>query len=320
MLLLNDESLQPGDIILTSAPGKASRFIRTATRSQYSHAMLYVASNAAIHSDLAGVHAANLQRLTFSSENKPLVLRLKNPLEQESIRRLCNYARSLIGTQYSIPQAATSALARKQDYIRKTNRQFCSRLVAEAYAEVSIKLVQNPSFCFPSDLINYDLLTQVDAPLRPVDRIDAKYLNRPNPLEFHIDLTNELFRRLREASDEDIQSQDQVVECLLRRPQLDQDFSDVLLSSGYSEMWRSDLAANPWRYHRSTREKTSISEALRLLEVRESTKDLRQFRQVAHDYNVLFGASPRQYFLIMRTLYLDLYAVQSIRLQLASEA
>lgn len=63
MRVLDENILSPGDIVLTSAPSKASRMIRRASRSNFSHAMLYVASGSVIHSNLDGVHAENPIRM-----------------------------------------------------------------------------------------------------------------------------------------------------------------------------------------------------------------------------------------------------------------
>ena len=65
MYLLNRDVLKKGDIILTCSEEKPSKIIRTLTRSEYSHAILYVGEASYIHSDLSGVHSGNTQRLVI---------------------------------------------------------------------------------------------------------------------------------------------------------------------------------------------------------------------------------------------------------------
>jgi hypothetical protein len=320
MRVLDENCLVPGDIVLTAGPGKVSRVIRRASRSNYSHAMLYVASGSVIHSDLDGVHAANSIRVPFSVENEPLVLRLKLVPDERVIRTICDYARAQIGTQYSIPEAAASTFARTRARRDKHNRQFCSRLVAEAYAAASVLLVSNPSYCYPSDLANLEVMVKVEQPLRSLTPAELRFILRPSPLEAQKEITNELFRRLRVTSSEDIQTHDQIVECLLRRPELDEPFSEVLASSGYLDMWRMDVAINPWRYDAAARKRIELSEEQRQWEIRESMRDIRRFRQAAHDYYTLHTSSPRMYFLLSHRLYADLFTVHATRLKLAREA
>jgi cell wall-associated NlpC family hydrolase len=320
MRVLDENTLLPGDIVLTSGPGKASRVIKRASRSNYSHAMLYVASGSVIHSDLNGVHAANPIRMPFSAENEPLVLRLREISDEQVIRTICDYARAQIGTQYSVPEAVASAFARSRAGRSKQNRQFCSRLVAEAYAAASVHLVPNPSYCYPSDLANLEVMVRVEQPLRDLTPAEVRFISKPSPLEAQTAITNDLFRRLRLASSEDIQTHDQIVECLLRRPELDEAFSEILASSGYLDMWRMDVAINPWRYDAEARQRIKISEQQRQWEIRESMRDIRRFRQAAHDYYTLHASSPRMYFLLSHRLYADLFAVHATRLKLAREA
>ncbi len=147
MYLLSIDKLQPGDIILTLQKGLASKSVRIATKSKYSHAILHVGDGSYIHSDKNGVHSGNIQRLLFDKIDSARVLRTKNAY---AAKLACDFARSQIGKSYSIKEAIKTKF-----YIPKfeqNNRQFCSRLVAQSYEYAGLTLVNNPKYCIPQEL------------------------------------------------------------------------------------------------------------------------------------------------------------------------
>ena len=62
---LDDAVLYPGDIVLTTTTAAISKMIRVATRSDISHAMVYVENCSVIDATGEGVHARNTQRIFF---------------------------------------------------------------------------------------------------------------------------------------------------------------------------------------------------------------------------------------------------------------
>ncbi len=127
------ELLKQGDIILTRSDEKPSKMIRILTKSEYSHAILYVGEGSYIHSDLAGVHFGNTQRLIIDNLDFVKVVRINN---QSAINKAIEYARLQIGTLYSRLSAANAGakISSKLD----TKRQFCSRLIAKSYEYAGI--------------------------------------------------------------------------------------------------------------------------------------------------------------------------------------
>ena len=61
MKKIDFSKLQPGDILLTTSHSMESWSVRFGTKSDISHAMLYVASSSVVDSTSDGVHARNLQ-------------------------------------------------------------------------------------------------------------------------------------------------------------------------------------------------------------------------------------------------------------------
>jgi hypothetical protein len=74
---LNDQRLQAGDIILTSGPNKTSRVVRKATRSDISHAMIYVQHCSVIDATADGVHSGNIQRMFLDDDCVVVALRTR---------------------------------------------------------------------------------------------------------------------------------------------------------------------------------------------------------------------------------------------------
>ncbi|EQD44736.1 hypothetical protein B1B_13403, partial [mine drainage metagenome] len=68
MKRLNESALQIGDIVLTTSTAKVSKSIRRFTRSDVSHAMVYVETCSVIDATGEGVHARNTQRLFWDDQ------------------------------------------------------------------------------------------------------------------------------------------------------------------------------------------------------------------------------------------------------------
>jgi hypothetical protein len=82
--------------------------------------------------------------------------------------------RGHIGTQYSVKEAMLTALGGARQWSKK---QFCSRLVAQAFASVGIELVADPNFCSPADLKDSLLLVAVSDATVPVTAEEAAWWN-----------------------------------------------------------------------------------------------------------------------------------------------
>lgn len=120
------ESLQPGDIILTARPGKGSKFIRGATGGMVSHAMICVQQGSFIDSTMDGVQARNIQREFFEDDENVFAFRLKTPLPTHVVTKVVDYARSQIGTRYSLPEAARSSVFNWSGTRTTARRKICA--------------------------------------------------------------------------------------------------------------------------------------------------------------------------------------------------
>lgn len=236
--------LEKGDILLTSENSATSKAVRKSTGSNFSHAILYVGSGSYIHSDANGVHSGNLQRLLFDASENVTVLRVK--CDQETINQACIFARSKIGTTYSVRSAVNAKL--KASKRKNENRQFCSRLVAQAYEYAGVKLVDDASFCTPQEILESQSIQEVPGKVRKATDEEIKFANSENPIEKQSNITNEILSKVRKLTKKDIQSLEQITQYVIENPVHDQQISKIYRDSGYLTMWEYEITKNAWRY------------------------------------------------------------------------
>ena len=94
MYILDMKKLKSGDIILSAQISAVSKAVCLATKSDFSHAILYVGYGSFIHSDSLGVHSNNIQRLLFEKEKYVEVFRL---LDDRYFINACMFACTQIG-------------------------------------------------------------------------------------------------------------------------------------------------------------------------------------------------------------------------------
>lgn len=218
--LIDMPLLGPGDILLTSVGELPSVGVRTATKSDYSHAMLYVGGGSYIHSDLTGVHADNLQRLLFDSPSRAAVLRLRRSDRDKIAGDAIVYARRMVGTQYSKREAAGTIVEKLRS--GSVNRQFCSRLVAQAFTEAGVQLVADENYCTPQDIYASDALFEVVDCVREASLDESNFAEAANPLMEQRRIINAFLEDVREISGRDVQQHEQVAQCVLDYPQHDE--------------------------------------------------------------------------------------------------
>jgi len=98
MKRLDETVLKVGDVVLTTTTAAVSKTTRTATRSDISHAMIYVEDRSVIDATAEGVQARNTQRLFFEDGCAVHVLRLRDGLTAEQARGICAFVRGRGGS------------------------------------------------------------------------------------------------------------------------------------------------------------------------------------------------------------------------------
>lgn len=236
--------LEKGDILLTSENSATSKAVRKSTGSDFSHAILYVGSGSYIHSDANGVHSGNLQRLLFDASENVTVLRVK--CDQETINQACIFARLKIGTTYSVRSAINAKLRTSKR--KNENRQFCSRLVSQAYEYAGVKLVDDASYCTPQEILESQSILEIPRKARKATDEEINFANSENPLEKQSKITNEILSKVRKLAKKDIQSLEQITQYVIKNPVHDKQISKIFRDSGYLTMWEYETTKNAWRY------------------------------------------------------------------------
>ncbi|MBX9932727.1 MAG: hypothetical protein K2Y56_14485 [Methylobacterium sp.] len=167
---MNEALLRPGDIVLTTTKSAVSTAIRRATRSDISHAMVYVEDRSVIDATDEGVQARNTQRLMIEEACPVHVLRLRTGISAEQLAAVRTFLRGHIGTRYSKKEAVLAGLGGAQSW---TRQQFCSRLVAQSFQAADIQLVSDANYCSPADLKASPHLEAIPNPTLPMPPEEA---------------------------------------------------------------------------------------------------------------------------------------------------
>lgn len=323
MFILDADRLRVGDIILTADQSLRSKGIRVATGGSFSHAMLYVADHSYIHSDGDGVHSGNTQRRLFSALGEAVVLRLRNP-DPSAVERACVYARTQVGKQYSKTEAVRSIKFRDgAEQVEDSNRQFCSRLVAQAYLVAGVPLVPNADYCYPSDFATSQLLQAVAAPLRQARAAEIEFAHSESPIERQTRATNFILDEVRKLSGRDIQTFEQLPLFLVQNPKHDAAVCEIVKASGYLDFWKEDVLRNPWRYVPAEFRMLPVSsgelERIARRELAAAEQQLQQFTFMYGQYMTLWQQAQRNYFATQLQLYMHLIDVAKQRIEAARQ-
>lgn len=323
VFILDTNRLHVGDIILTADKTLLSKGIRAVTGGSFSHAMLYVADHSYIHSDGDGVHAGNTQRRLFAEQGDAAVMRLQN-VDASTVERACIYARTQVGMQYSKAEAVRSRKFRDAaEQSEDSNRQFCSRLIAQAFAFAGVALVPNADYCYPSDLAESPHLKAVAAPLRRASAVEIELAQSESPLERQTRATNFILDEVRKLSGLDIQTFEQLPAFLIENPQHDRAVCAIVQESGYLDFWKEDVLRNPWRYDAAEFRKLPVLDRERKLaaqrELPAAEQQLQQFTFMYGQYMTLWQRAKLNYFAAKLQLYMRLMDVTKRRIEAARQ-
>lgn len=322
MKKLNPQRLQVGDIILTSGPGKVSKAVRRMTKSEISHAMVYVQHSSLIDATAHGVHSSNLQRLFLEDDAVVVVLRHRTPLSAEVIRQVTDFARAATGTEYS-KKEAMAVVARKMRRAG-SRKQFCSRLAAQAYAFAGISLVPDPDYCSPEDLRTSAHLVEIsDVELPASDQEVSFWETRANTLMAMSEATNAVLKAARKRS-ESIQNLNDIIGYLLAHPEEDRHLRRAYEKSGYLAVWQLELAKSGWQYHLELMRAAIESDPAGAASMDEYCRELlgdpeggRRFEINYSGYLELANRTGLSTFRVLAELYARLMALHQMRVETA---
>lgn len=316
---LNEKVLVPGDILLTTTGALVSKGIRKGTRSDVSHVMLYVTHSSIIHADTHGVHAENTQRILFEGNDAVHALRLKGGLPQGKALAICDRVRGTVGTEYSIIEAMKAASERWKE---ASSKQFCSRLVAQAYRAEGYLLVPNPDYCAPGAFLKSDILDPVDNATVDVSDEEAEAIaSIPNTPDLMRSTTNAVLRGVRKF-DRQVQTWSDIGKFVSENPQHDLAVRDTIVSSGFLDLWDDDLKRYPWRYDAVLMNGMPSNDGLReycRATMLAEPRDDNRFTKSLAGLKLNHAVYPRATFAVLIDLYERLSELHRLRIDAASQ-
>lgn len=242
--------LQKGDVLFTRSK-LIGDGIAKATDGRFGHVMLYL-DDLIIHADTKGVWSKNPQRILVNDQTRLAAFCPKVALSANHLQRIEDYARSRVGSLYSIPEAAKSRQASTTTGRYILDRQFCSRLVAQSFAEAGINLVVNFDYCTPNEIARSALLQEIPGAVRQADAAEIAFKGTSDfNLELQVE-TNRWLNRVRSLAERHqlapIYSQSDVGRWLLDHPKFDAEVCAYIQETRYLTFFDADARNNPWRY------------------------------------------------------------------------
>ncbi|MHB1117738.1 hypothetical protein [Sideroxydans sp.] len=311
----NLNSLEVGDILLSFGEDKKPKQIAKATGGPFSHAMLYV-GHSVIHATTDGVYSKNPQRLKFEAVEHIGVIRAKRKLNEQEKDRLCTYARSWVGALYSVPEAGATLMFSKSNKLATVaHKQFCSRLVAQAYASIGISLVRNPNYCSPNDLLRSQ---EVETIKDCVKKLSSAEIELADSHDYNLELQSATFTWLTKVRDLAVRrnlgkvtTQNDVGLLLIKHPGFDKVVSRYMIDSGYLNYIRVDRIKNSYRYSPEAFLLLCANEAISVIKLLEQEQksidsDLRRRQQDVVNAHANSSAHQFQYFALAERLSRDL--------------
>ena len=311
-------SVEPGDILFTSRPGKLSRAIRVTTGGTVSHAMICVQRGSFIDSTTDGVQASNLQRELFESDEQVFHFRLREPLSRELMSKVLDFARGEIGARYSITEAMRSVGSVRKP---RSNRQFCSRLIARAFRDAGVDLVPDADYCSPEDLKRSPLLIEIPIKTEVISEEEQLWWRtNTNPVRKTHEAQNAILNVAR-SIETTIERFDDLYALLVKNPEADPKIAIAFRDSGYLDLWKIEVDAHPWRYNSSLIDAMQASpEALRdycVDTVREAYSGGLRFSINLIQLRALYSQYPRESFRLEVELYETLVRNDQMRRETA---
>lgn len=262
---LNTYKLQPGDVILERGTGIHSEMIVKKTKGNFSHAMIYVGGTIIEATVQGGVYSRVPNRVYVHDLEHLLVLRPKKNLTSKETQDLCTYARNLSGSAYSIREAIIAGSNHKPEYTL-TRSQFCSRLVAQAYAKIGVNISQNIDYCSPADIEKSTFFNKLNGMVHQGQQDEIDFVNKGGT---HADHAKRAVKWVRKAKKILFKNNIHTIICpqtsaqikistindiyfaVLQnedKSEIDKEIASAMLELGYNLAPFDDQKYNPYRY------------------------------------------------------------------------
>lgn len=245
MYIFDFYKLKKGDIILEKADDQTSEMVRKFSHSTYSHAILYVGGGSCLEADDI-VISFNIQRKLVENKDYVCVLRLKEEQDPLVIDNIMLNARMNVGMLYSIDDA--KGIISEKYRPGNLRRQTCTRFVAQAFEKAGVKLVENANFCTPEELLKSEMLVEVKDVLREATENEEEYAESESVLPKQHQIIKNVLERVRDITQSDIQELNELKDFVILHQEYDDVIADVLIQSGYLDLWRDEEKRMPYHY------------------------------------------------------------------------
>lgn len=315
--IIDFKKLLPGDIILESGKKLHSKVIQKYTNSHYSHAIICLEKDSLFHATTDGIFTINPQRILVEEKEDLEVFRPKIPLTNNEVEKLVKFLRSKVGTLYSIKEAAIAGKKERPDQT-KTQMQFCSRLIAQAYKHIGRIIVENPDYCQPAELERSDSLEIVpfmilEATQKEIDFASTKNHVYENQISTYDWLNKTRDYAVSKFKYHKIVSQQDVSNFIIKHPNANTTVCKFIKKSGYLENYKTELESNLYRINTSL----FIERYVELEDIPYHVSEEFEFIQrdvnrIIDKYNVacnVYNHYQHQYFKLERNLQKNLLSV-----------
>lgn len=244
MYKLND-NIKDCDVILTDGGWNVvSGSVKIGTLSRYSHAAIFLEGRV-FESTGGGVFDYDVRRLIVNDKRKVCVLRYLGGIEAEHASKMMGFLRDRIGTSYSVKDTLKIGVLKFTKSESAQNREFCSRLVSQAFEAAGINLFRNPDFCSPAGFVRLkgerfedvteECLSEIsDTEVSAIESIPNVAEKNRDALKYWLDKV----KALPEAMAFGVDTENSILEFLAKYPQYDSQVESWIRESGYLDNWK----------------------------------------------------------------------------------
>lgn len=203
-----------------------------------------------------------------------------------------------------------------------TNKQFCSRFVARAYACGGVSIVDNKDFCTPEHIKNSSLFRSIENSVHFVSQDEVESMQRiPSTPQKMIEATNSLLDGARKI-DKTIQSINDLDLFLIKHPEHDEYFAALYRASGYLTVWAFEKQKNEWQYDLQkliVMPGHEVDKRGYCEDLLNDSEGIRRYSENLSGYAAYWATYNLETFRLKQDLYAKLYSLHMLRVQVAQD-
>jgi hypothetical protein len=245
-------------------------------------------------------------------------------MAKDELEKICVYPRSKVGTEYSVSDAVKAGISAKSKLgsTVDSNRQYCSRLVAESFEYAGLKISPEPSLCTPAEIQQHQDFTLIDDVVREASQqeLDFSEDKNRNTISKQTGITNKIIQGSQGILAKDVQTFEDIFREVVINPQYDNSIESLIHDSGYLTIWAEDVIKCPYRYFKTNYPDIEIIKTLDLawlnFELTSAETDVKRFNFQRLELVELHSRFPRKVFEQHINLYQTLLSLALQRQEL----